>query len=157
MNICANFYTKLEFTRVSKYPNMTSLNPKQFKSLLWCSNQSMVGWLYVIKRWTIWMTSSCIFLKNYFEQSLIIHRHFFLSMVEICVYNSYILWLTKLKCVCQTDHLFTKQRASELMIWLRYAIEVKYFLYCADIVLPTAYLESQIPESFFFFKINVNV
>lgn len=82
---------------------------------------------------------------------------FFLSMVEICVYNSYILWLTKLKCVCQTDHLFTKQRASELMIWLRYAIEVKYFLYCADIVLPTAYLESQIPESFFFFKINVNV
>lgn len=103
----------------------------------------MVGWLYVIKRWTIWMTSSCIFLKNYFEQSLIIHRHFFLSMVETCVYNSYILWLTKLKCfreisaktktkgrftcVCQTDHLFTKQRASELMIWLRYAIEVKYF------------------------------
>lgn len=82
---------------------------------------------------------------------------FFLPMVEICVYNSYILWLTKLKCVCQTDHLFTKQRASELMIWLRYAIEVKYFLYCADIVLPTAYLESQIPESFFFFKINVNV
>lgn len=98
---------------------------------------------------------------------------FFLSMVETCVYNSYILWLTKLKCfreissktktkghftcVCQTDHLFTKQRASELMIWLRYAIEVKYFLYCADIVLPTAYLESQIPESFFFFKINVNV
>lgn len=93
----------------------------------------------------------------------------FLSMVETCVYNSYILWLTKLKCfreissktktkghftcVCQTDHLFTKQRASELMIWLRYAIEVKYFLYCADIVLPTAYLESQISESFFFSKL----
>lgn len=131
MNICANFYTKLEFTRVSKYPNMTSLNPLtvQISSLMF---KSIDGGMIICDQTLDHLND--LFLHLFKKLFWAVSDHsspFFLSMVEICVYNSYILWLTKLKCVCQTDHLFTKQRASELMIWLRYAIEVKYFLYCA--------------------------
>lgn len=139
--------TQSSSSPVSKYPNMTSLNPLtvQISSLMF---KSIDGGMIICEQTSDHLNGLFLHLfKKNILSSLWSFIPIFSSMVETCVYNSYILWLTKLKCfreissktktkghftcVCETDHLFTKQRASELMIWLRYAIEVKYFLYCA--------------------------
>lgn len=151
MNIC----TKLEFTR--KYSNMT-LHSLTVKSLLWCSNQlintasfgASTGGIIICDQTSDRLNFLFHLFENYFEPSMLNHSHFFINGWELCLlflhYVSYqikiVLSKTKtkghLRNVCRTDHLFAKQRARDLMIWLRLAINQTFPLQPIDIVQPTA-------------------